>query len=144
MSPSSSNDEDDHSSTSDPKRLKSMAVRPPSRQPSSTCKNPTMNDGLISHPSVPNTSSKNLPWSYSPVTSSHSDYEHKDQCHGQGHGHGHGHGHGGDEHPSPLVAHENLSCIASKPHFFLLLQRASQETQSSSSMGPLPGTHGPH
>ena len=125
ISPSSSDEDDDLQSNPAPKRLMSVAIRPPPRQtteevnpilPSSTRKNLTVKELVKSSHSVPDTSPQVLPWSEFPNSSLHCAREHQEINHAHCHGHGHGHSHSGDEHVSPSVNHGNIPCEASQPH----------------------------
>ena len=121
-----------------------MAIRPPPRQPAeevnyelsgSTCKNSTVKDGVNSLHSIPETSSQVLPWSDSPVTSSHGDCEYQDHAHVRCHDHSHGHSHGADEHTSPYVdmaAFSAITASATDPH---LLPHCRQESHGHSHGG---------
>ena len=80
ISTSSSGEEDDPQSIPAPKRLKSMAIRPPPMQtakevnpelPSSTCKNLTVKEGMKSLHSAQDTTPQVLPKSESPIFSPH-------------------------------------------------------------------------
>ena len=117
LSPSSSEEEDDPPSTPDPKRLKSLAIRPPTRQtaeevdlelPSSTHKNLTVEQGVKSSHNTQESSSQVLPRSESPLSSLQGSSDTKDDPHG--------HGHCGNVLVSPSVDPDKSPCNASQPH----------------------------